>query len=131
MSVKIAVLKETRPNERRVALVPQVADKLIKLGAQIAMQSGAGDAVKLPDSAFKTIAFAKDARELVSEADIVLAVQPPDLEVAQAMREGAILISFIYAHKEVELTKVLRDRKITTFAMEILPVSMSASRRKT
>jgi NAD(P) transhydrogenase subunit alpha len=121
MSVKIAVLKETRPNERRVALVPQVADKLIKLGAQIAMQSGAGDAVKLPDSAFKTIAFAKDARELVSEADIVLAVQPPDLEVAQAMREGAILISFIYAHKEVELTKVLRDRKITTFAMELVP----------
>jgi H+-translocating NAD(P) transhydrogenase subunit alpha len=121
MSVKIAVLKETRPNERRVALVPQVADKLIKLGAQIAVHSGAGDAVKLPDSAFKNVAFTGDVRELVGEADIVLAVQPPSLDVVQAMKEGSILISFIYAHKEAELTKLLRDRKITTFAMELVP----------
>ena len=121
MSVKIAVLKETLPNERRVALVPQVADKLIKLGAQIAMQSGAGDAVKLPDSAFKNVAFTSDVRELVAEADIVLAVQPPSLQVVRAMKSGAILISFIYAHKEPELSKLLRDRKITTFAMELVP----------
>lgn len=121
MSVKIAVLKETRPNERRVALVPVVADKLIKLGAQVAMQSGAGDAVKLPNSAYKNVAFTDDVRELVTEADIVLAVQPPSVEVAQMMKPGAILVSFVYAHKEVELTKVLRDRKITTFAMELVP----------
>jgi len=121
MAVKIAVLKETRPNERRVALVPVVADKLIKLGAQIAMQSGAGDAVKLPDSAYKNVAFTSDVAELVTEADVVLAVQPPSVEVAQRMKPGAILISFIYAHKEPELTKVLRDRNITTFAMELVP----------
>jgi NAD(P) transhydrogenase subunit alpha len=121
MSVKIAVLKETRPNERRVALVPQVADKLIKLGAEIAMQSGAGDAVKLPNAAFKNVAVTDDVRELVAAADIVLAVQPPSLEVVQSMKAGAILISFIYAHKEAELTKTLRDRNITTFAMELVP----------
>ncbi len=51
MPVKIAVLKETRPNERRVALVPVVADKLAKLGAELHMQSGAGNAVKLADAA--------------------------------------------------------------------------------
>jgi NAD(P) transhydrogenase subunit alpha len=121
MPVKIAVLKETHPNERRVALVPVVADKLIKLGAQIAMQSGAGDAVKLPNAAYKNVAFTDDVRELVAEADVVLSVQPPSIEVANAMKQGAILISFVYAHKEIELTKVLRDRKITTFAMELVP----------
>jgi H+-translocating NAD(P) transhydrogenase subunit alpha len=121
MPVKIAVLKETRANERRVALVPVVADKLIKLGAQIAMQSGAGDALKLPNTAYKNVAFTDDVRELVAEADIVLAVQPPSVEVAQSMKSGSILISFIYAHKEPELTKVLRDRKITTLAMELVP----------
>jgi NAD(P) transhydrogenase subunit alpha len=121
MSVKIAVLKETRANERRVAMVPAVAEKLIKLGAQIQIQSGAGDAVKLPDSAFKNVSFAADARALVADADIVVAVQPPDIEVARSMKEGAILISFVYAHKEVELTKLLRDRKITCFAMELVP----------
>jgi len=121
MPVKIAVLKETRPNERRIAMVPAVADKLVKLGAQIQIQSGAGNAVKLPDSAFKNASFVDDALTLVRDADIVLAVQPPEMEVVRAMKEGAILISFIYAHKEPELTKLLRDRKITTFAMELVP----------
>ncbi len=121
MSVKIAVLKETRPHERRVAMVPAVAEKLIKLGAQIQIQSGAGDAVKLPDAAFRNVTFASDTRSLVADADIVVAVQPPDIDVVREMKEGAILISFIYAHKEVELTKLLRDRRITCFAMELVP----------
>ena len=121
MAVKIAVLKETRPNERRVAMVPAVADKLAKLGVEIHMQSGAGNAVKLPDSAFKNVTFAANPQGLVSDADIVLAVQPPTAEVVGAMKEGAILLSFVYAHKEAELTKQLRDRKITCFAMELVP----------
>ena len=121
MPVKIAVLKETRPNERRVALVPAVADKLAKLGAELHMQSEAGLAVKLPDTAFKNVTFAANPQGLVSDADIVVSVQPPSLDVVNAMKEGAILISFIYAHKEVELTKRLRDKKITTFAMELVP----------
>jgi NAD(P) transhydrogenase subunit alpha len=121
MPVKIAVLKELRPNEKRVAMVPAVADKLVKLGAEIHMQSGAGDAVKLPDAAFKNVSFAANPQGLVSDADIVVAVQPPSVETAGAMKEGAILISFVYAHKEVELTKLLRDKKITCFAMELVP----------
>lgn len=121
MPVKIAVLKESRPNERRVAMVPAVADKLIKLGAAIQMQAGAGEAVKLADSAFGNATFAADPLSLVADADIVVSVQPPELEVVRAMKPGAILLSFIYAHKEPELTKLLRDRKITCFAMELVP----------
>lgn len=121
MAVKIAVLKETRAHERRVAMVPAVAEKLAKLGAEVHLQSGAGAAVKLADRAYKTAKFASDPLELVRDADVVLAVQPPDPAVVAAMREGAILISFVYAHKEPELTKLLRDRKITTFAMELVP----------
>jgi NAD(P) transhydrogenase subunit alpha len=121
MPVKIAVLKETRPNERRVALVPAVADKLAKLGAEVHLQAGAGDAVKLPDQAFKGVAIATNAADMVRDADVVLAVQPPDAAVVQALKPGAILISFVYAHREVELVKLLRDRRITTFAMELVP----------
>jgi NAD(P) transhydrogenase subunit alpha len=112
MPVKIAVLKETRPHERRVALVPAVADKLVKLGAELHMQTGAGDAVKLPDSAFKNVTFSADPLQLVADADIVASVQPPSLDIVKAMRDGAILISFIYAHKEVDLTRLLRDKKM-------------------
>jgi NAD(P) transhydrogenase subunit alpha len=121
MPVKVAVLKETRPNERRVAMVPVVADKLTKLGAQIRIQSGAGEAVKLPDKAFKSAEFCANPLALVSDADIVLSVQPPEVALVQSMKPGAILVSFIYAHKEPELTRALRDRQITCFAMELIP----------
>jgi H+-translocating NAD(P) transhydrogenase subunit alpha len=121
MAFNIAVLKETRANERRVALVPVVADKLTKLGAKLAMQSGSGDAVKLPDSAYKNVHFAANPQGLVSDADIVLSVQPPSLEAVDAMKEGSVLISFIYAHKEIELVKKLAEKKITCFAMELVP----------
>ena len=121
MTVIVGVLKETRANERRVALVPAVADKLIKLGAEIHLQAGAGAAVKLADTAYNNVKIVSDAKAVVANADIVLAVQPPGLDIVQAMKSGAILISFIYAHKEVELTKLLRDKQITCFAMELVP----------
>jgi NAD(P) transhydrogenase subunit alpha len=121
MYVNIAVLKETKPHERRVALVPPVVAKLVKLGAKLHMQSGAGDAIKLVDAAFKDVVFMDNRHELVSDADVVLAVQPPALDVINAMKEGAILISFIYADKEPALVQHLLDKKITCFAMERVP----------
>lgn len=121
MPVKIAVLKETRANERRVALVPAVAEKLIKLGCEIHMQSDAGAASRIPDSAYKNVTFAANPQGLVSDADIVVSVQPPSADIVDAMKDGSVLLSFVYAHKEVELTKLLRDKKITCFAMELVP----------
>lgn len=121
MAVKVAVLKETRANEKRVALVPVVADKLIKLGCEISMQSGAGEAVRLADAAYKNVTLIANPQGMVSDADIVLSVNPPSPEVIDAMKEGSILISFVYAHKEAELVRKLRDRKITCLAMELVP----------
>jgi NAD(P) transhydrogenase subunit alpha len=121
MYVNVAVLKETQPHERRVALVPSVCAKLIKLGAKLHMQTGAGDAIKLADAAFKDVVFIDDPKLLVTDADVVLAVQPPEPDVIGAMKEGAILISFIYADKEKALVQRLLEKKITCFAMERVP----------
>jgi NAD(P) transhydrogenase subunit alpha len=121
MYVNLAVLKETRPNERRVALTPSVAPKLIKLGARLHMQAGAGAAIRLADAAFQDVAILTDRTAMVADADVVLAVQPPALEVVDAMQPGAILISFVYAANEPELVKRLLERKITCFAMERIP----------
>jgi NAD(P) transhydrogenase subunit alpha len=121
MYVNVAVLKETQPHERRVALVPSVVPKLIKLGARLHMQAGAGNAIKLIDAAFKDVTFIADRKDLVADADVVLAVQPPALEVINQMKEGAILICFIYANREPVLVQLLLDRKITCFAMERVP----------
>lgn len=121
MYVNIAVLKETQPHEKRLALVPSIVPKLIKLGAKLHMQSGAGDAVKLADAVFKDVECIDDRSQLVTDADVVLAVQPPAIEVVNAMKEGSILISFIYADKQHALVKKLLDKKITCFAMERIP----------
>jgi NAD(P) transhydrogenase subunit alpha len=119
--VNVAVLKETRPHERRVAVVPSVATRLMKLGARLHVQSGAGAAVSLPDAAYAGVDFSDDRRAIVRAADIVLAIQPPALEVVDDMREGAILASFVYEHREPALVKRLLQKKITCFAMERVP----------
>jgi NAD(P) transhydrogenase subunit alpha len=119
--VNVAVLKETQAHERRVALTPSVAPRLIKLGAKLHMQTGAGEAIKLADSAFKDVEFMDEREALVGDADVVLAVQPPALAVIDEMKAGAILICFIYADKEPALVQRLLDRKITCFAMERIP----------
>ena len=121
MYVNVAVLRETQANERRVALTPSVVPKLIKLGARLHMQAGAGEAIKLADHAFKDVAICDDRGVMVADADVVLAVQPPALAVIDAMKPGAILVCFIYAANEPELVKRLLARKITCFAMERIP----------
>jgi NAD(P) transhydrogenase subunit alpha len=121
MYVHVAVLKETRPHERRVALVPSVVPKLLKLGARLHMQSGAGSAIHLEDAAFNDVAFSADRADLVKQADVVLCVQPPALEVIDAMKPGAILVCFVYANNEPALVERLLERKITCFAMERVP----------
>jgi len=121
MYVNVAVLKETLPHERRVALVPSLVSKLIKLGAKLHMQSGAGAAIKLSDAAFKDVVIIANGHALVADADVVLAVQPPALDVVDGMKEGAILVCFIYAGHQQALVKRLIARKITCFAMEMVP----------
>jgi len=119
MAVKIAVPRENRPNERRVALVPAVAAKLKKLGAELSLEAGAGGAALIPDDAYGKAGVAVGPAQW--NADVVMKVQPPSIEEARQLREGSVLFSFVYAHREAELVKVLRDRKITCFAMELVP----------
>jgi NAD(P) transhydrogenase subunit alpha len=121
MYVNIAVLKETMPHERRFAMVPAVAARLQKLGGRLHMQPAAGAGIDLEDAAFADAVFIADVKELVAEADVVLAVQAPDAKTISAMREGAILICFLDAHAEPELVKALLDRKLTCFAMQNIP----------
>ncbi|HXG29539.1 MAG TPA: NAD(P) transhydrogenase subunit alpha [Nevskiales bacterium] len=121
MAITIAVPKETRPGEKRVAMVPAVAQKLSKLGGTLKVQRGAGEATRIPDTAWKDVALVDDSAQLLSGADIVLKVQPPSLDEARQLKEGAVLFSFVYAHREPELVKLLRDRRITCFAMELVP----------
>jgi len=121
MYVNVAILTETRPQERRVALAPTAVAKLVKAGAKLHMQCGAGAASQFPDSAYKDVAFCANRLELAGAADVLLAVQPPPLDVVAAMKPGAIIISFVYAQHEPDLIKALLAGQITCFAMERIP----------
>ncbi|MEB0060272.1 NAD(P) transhydrogenase subunit alpha, partial [Variovorax sp. LG9.2] len=80
-----------------------------------------GAAIHLDDAAFEAVSFIADRTELVKDADVVLCVQPPALDVVDAMKPGAILMCFVYAHNEPALVKHLLAKKITCFAMERVP----------
>ncbi|HET7844388.1 MAG TPA: Re/Si-specific NAD(P)(+) transhydrogenase subunit alpha [Xanthomonadales bacterium] len=122
MPVTVAVVRETAANERRVALVPDVAKKLKSLGATVVMQAGAGDPTHLPDAAFPAdVEKLPDARSALARGDVLFKVAPPTLDEIAAMREGSVYIGYLQAHTAPERTKALRDRKITSFAMELLP----------
>ena len=122
MYVNVAVLKETHPHERRVALVPSVVAKLDQARRQTAHAVGRGRCHQPGRCRIQGCRVHRPiAHALVGDADVVLAVQPPALDVIDAMKEGAILISFIYADKEPALVKRLLDKKITCFAMDRIP----------
>ena len=121
MAVTVVAIRERAPNERRIALSPEVAKKLKALGAQVLIETGAGSGANQPDAMFPDVESAPDAASALARADVLLTVQPPSLETIAALREGSIVIGFMQPHADAARVKALRDRRITAFAMELLP----------
>ncbi|HEV2296966.1 MAG TPA: Re/Si-specific NAD(P)(+) transhydrogenase subunit alpha [Candidatus Acidoferrales bacterium] len=122
MEIQVAVPRETQAGEKRVAIVPKVAERLVKLGIKLQVEAGAGAASGIPDESYaKSATMMSDAAQLFRSADIVLGVNVPKTESIRQMREGTLLACFVNARQHVEEVKLLRDRKITTFAMELIP----------
>jgi H+-translocating NAD(P) transhydrogenase subunit alpha len=121
MSVTIGALRESAPQETRVALVPEVADKFVKEGARILLEHGAGERARFPDSLYKSVAWAESAAQLLHSADVLLTVQPLNLEQIAQLREGAVVIGFMQAHARGAEVRSLQARGITSFAMELVP----------
>ena len=121
MTVTVVALRERAPNERRVALSPEVAKKLKALGAQVVIEAGAGSGANQPDAVFPDVQVEASASAALARADVLLTVQPPTLETIAALREGSVVIGFMQPHADAERVKALRDRRITAFAMELLP----------
>jgi NAD(P) transhydrogenase subunit alpha len=119
----IGVPKETYGGERRVATVPEVVPKLLKLGFEVIVQSGAGVGASLSDDAYAAAGarVVPDAAAVWSGADIIFKVRAPSPEEVQAMREGQILVSFIWPAQNPELMQSLAARKATVLAMDSVP----------
>jgi NAD(P) transhydrogenase subunit alpha len=123
MSQVIGVPRETAAGEKRVATVPEVVAKLIKLGFKVAVQSGAGDAANFSDEAYRAAGaeIVADAAGLWRAADIVFKVRGPSTGEIGLMREGGTLVSFIWPAQNPELLKALAAKKATVLAMDSVP----------
>jgi len=121
MPICVAVPKEQTPEERRVAIVPEVAGRLIKLGVTVMIETGLGSRTYLADDAYPQTKIAATPQELYQQADVVLKVQPPTEAEIDLMKPGTVVIGFMAAHKYPERVAKLRDKKITCFAMELVP----------
>ena len=125
----IGVPKEIFPGERRVAATPSTIDKLIKLGHEVCVQSGAGLGANFLDSAYQE-AGAKvlpDALAVWQESDLIMKVRAPELNSEtnvhelDLVKEGSRIISFIWPSQNEDLIKTLAEKNVSTLAMDCVP----------
>jgi NAD(P) transhydrogenase subunit alpha len=125
--MKIAVLKETRAGERRVALAPESCKKLIQAGYEIVVEAGAGDAAFYPDDQYRQAgaAIEPDTARLLSGADIVLKVNAPTVgpgrNEVECMRAGAIYLGSLMPLRNLDAVRALAARNVTAFATDAIP----------
>ena len=127
----IGVPKEVFPGERRVATVPDVVTKLVKLGFSVAVESGAGDAADIDDDAYRAAgaSVVANAAQLWATSDIVFKVRGPTPDEVGLMREGGILVSFLWPAQNPELMRQLAARRVTVLAIDSLPRTLSRAQK--
>jgi len=121
MPITIGALREIAPQETRVSLVPEVADKLAQTGARVLVEKSAGTRAKFPDAGYKTVEWADSGDAVLAQADVVLTVQPLTVGQIAKLKPTAVVIGYMQAHARQAEVKALRDRKLTSFAMELVP----------
>jgi H+-translocating NAD(P) transhydrogenase subunit alpha len=116
----IGVPRETAAGEKRVATVPEVVEKLVKLGFRVAVQSGAGAAANFADETYRA-AGADIVEDVWPIADIVFKVRAPSIAELERMRPGTTLVSFLWPAQNRELMQALAARGATALAMDSVP----------
>ncbi|MGR8940572.1 MAG: Re/Si-specific NAD(P)(+) transhydrogenase subunit alpha [Gammaproteobacteria bacterium] len=127
--MKIGVPKEIHQGEKRVALTPETAEQIKKLGFSVCIEKGAGQGADISDEAYKEagVEIVQDAKSLWQNSDIVMKVRAPErhpelaIDEVELLRDGGHLISFIWPAQNQALMQKLADRKATVLAMDSVP----------
>jgi len=121
--VKVGALKEIKPGEARVALTPDSAAQLQKLGHECVVQSGAGDAAGFNDATYEAagVTVVADAQAVLDASDIVVKVREPELDEVKRLREGQTLISFFWPAQNAEMLEAAKATGATVIAMDMVP----------
>ena len=131
MPLTIGIPKEVFAGEKRVATIPDVVEKLIKLGFKVAVETGAGDSANFSDDAYQSAGagIVSDAPTLWATSDVVFKVRAPSSEEVGLLREGGTLISFVWPAQNPELMQQLAARKATVLAIDSLPRTLSRAQK--
>ncbi len=121
--MKIGAPKESREDEARVALTPDSAQRLKKLGYECLVESGAGAKASISDAVYRAagVTVVESAADLWAQSDIVVKVREPSLEEVAAAPEGKTLISFVWPAQNDALLKALNEKKMSVLAMDMVP----------
>ena len=121
--MKVAVLKETRSAENRVALVPLGVKNLVKRGLTVTVQTGAGETSGVSDLMYREAGaeIAASAQETLEDAKLILVVNPPSSNELAHLSEGSILVGFLDPLSDPDLVSRLVDLKVTGISMELVP----------
>lgn len=120
--MKIGVPKERKNNENRVAISPAGVDALTGAGHEVWVEKGAGEGSGFPDAVFAEhgAKIVERAEDVWGTADMVLKVKEPEPSEYKYFREGLILFTYLHLAAELELTKVLQEKKVTAIAYETI-----------
>src|ERR1700730_6022347 len=118
--MRIAVAREADPAEDRVAATPETVKKMLALGAEVAVEPGAGIKSGIPDADF-VAAGASISRDAVKGADVVLRVRRPAASELTACKRGALIIAIMDPYGNEAALKAMADAGVTAFAMELMP----------
>jgi NAD(P) transhydrogenase subunit alpha len=126
--MRIAVLRESLPGERRVALVPESCKKLIQSGYSVALETGAGERAGFPDAAYMEVGVTLEAdpAALLSAADLVMKVNPPAARDGQGdeiqwMRAGTVYVGSLMPLRNLNVVRALASRGVTAFSTDAIP----------
>jgi NAD(P) transhydrogenase subunit alpha len=121
--MKLAVPKESREGEKRVAVVPDAVKRLSQKGFEVVIQAGAGEAAGFPDSEYaeKGAAIEPSLEKLLQGALGVVKVQPPTLEEADLLADGSTLIAVLQPLTRHDLVRKLAAKKISAFGLDVIP----------
>jgi NAD(P) transhydrogenase subunit alpha len=119
--MRVGVPSETRPGERRVALVPDAAGKLVAEGLDVVVESGAGRHAFAADDAYREAGATVVDGDVLADSDVVLTVSPLTVGQARLLKPGAHTLGFLPAAANAELLDALRERDVLAFAMELVP----------
>jgi len=127
----IGVPREVFPGEKRVATVPEVVEKLIKLGFKVAVETGAGELANCDDASYRAAGaeVVDTAASLWAASDIVFKVRGPTTDEVALMHEGQTLISFIWPAQNPELMQLLAAKKVNVLAIDALPRTLSRAQK--